>query len=763
MASGFFLGILMANNGKWYLSAALAGVIFLNIHEFILCEKRQGRVRMPRLIVQILCVMIFFFLGNSRFLEQQQVQSACAERLDDGRQIEAAGTLSSKEYKNRQYVYYLDHCYLTDGEEVFPCSPFLFYQNTDTYSIGQTLIVTGSVKLWDRASNEGMFDAQRYYQSKKILFRLKDVQVKNAYGNPDTISERLYVLRTKIRSVYASYLTEEEAGVLSTIALGDKSLLDEEMKELYQKAGISHILAISGLHISVIGMGLYRILRKGRLSFGMAGAVCMVVLFGYGILSGFGTSTKRAVFMFVLMLLGQWAGRSYDTLSALSLSLIVILWENPYLYTYEGFVLSFAAVAGIVLVGQTVIKIRKPYFSWTENFLISLSIQLATIPAAAFFFHEVPMWSMLLNFFVLPVIGTLLFLALLGGVLGLFVVFPTKIIFLPCHWILLFYEKMCKITAGLPGATVITGQPEPKKLLLYYGMLAVCLVLMKKRKSRRGFLLTAACLFLFILNNPVHGFELDVLDVGQGDAVFLHSRKGVSMFFDGGSTDVKNVGEYRILPFLKAKGVRKIDYWIVSHTDEDHISGLREVLAVGYPVGTVVFSEYIVRDDAYDQLTALAKDYGSQIVYLKQGDVITDASMRLECVFPDASGRKTDKNAQSLVVRYEENGFSGLFTGDISSMEERYLLSQDLAEPVDYYKAAHHGSKYSNSEEFLAMLAPQVTTISCGKDNSYGHPGEEAVAHIKKSGSTLYETMESGRIRLRIQEGKIIADEYFKK
>ena len=136
-------------------------------------------------------------------------------------------------------------------------------------------------------------------------------------------------------------------------------------------------------------------------------------------MSGLGTSTIRAVLMFFVLLFGQWIGRSYDTLSALGLSAIVILLDNPYLLWYAGFLLSFAAVLGIVAVGQTLIKIKKPFFTFSENFLVSFAIQLATVPLTAYFFYEVSVWSMLINFFVLPIIGILLFLGLLGGGIGL--------------------------------------------------------------------------------------------------------------------------------------------------------------------------------------------------------------------------------------------------------------------------------------------------------------------------------------------------------
>lgn len=188
---------------------------------------------------------------------------------------------------------------------------------------------------------------------------------------------------------------------------------------------------------------------------------------------------------------------------------------------------------------------------------MSFAIQLATVPLTAYFFYEVPVWSMLINFFVLPIIGVLLFLGLLGGFVGLLSVRAAGILFVPCHWILVFYEKVCRLSVSLPGAVWITGQPDWQKLLLFYLILGAVLFATKKMKQRRGFVFIGCFMLLAVLHNPVKGFELDVLDVGQGDGMYLHTKEGTNFFFDGGSTDVSKVGTYRMLPFLKAKGVKK--------------------------------------------------------------------------------------------------------------------------------------------------------------------------------------------------------------
>ena len=755
MASGFIFGILIKKYQNLLLAAAacvMAGIVL-----YVLLSEPKAR---RTLRIWLFCYIGFFFLGTMRFGQKEALTAAYEAVIRDGMEATVQGTLSGKEWKGEQFVYHLKDCYILVGQEVLPCDRILIYQQTDAASVGQILIVEGTIALWESARNEGNFDAKAFYRSKNIGFSMKNASIKELHGRTDGIGERLFGLKKQIRNVYQSYLSEEDAGVLETMTMGDKSLLDAGTKQMYQKAGISHILAISGLHISILGMGIYQILRKMGNSHFAAGAAAFLLLGGYGVMSGMGTSTVRAVVMFAVMLAGQCLGRSYDLLSALSFAAVCLLWQNPNLLWYAGFLLSFAAVLGIAVTAQTLLAVEKPFLSVTESLLVSFSIQLATVPLSAYFFYEVPVWSMCMNYLILPLVGLLLFLGLSGGLFGIFFAVPAKLLFLPCHWILNFYKKICNINGKLPLSTVITGQPDSRKLVFFYLFLAVCLLAVQRRKSRKGFVLLTLCALLFVLCNPIRGFELDVLDVGQGDGIYLHTDAGTELFFDGGSTDVKKVGTGRILPFLKAKGVKQIDYWIVSHTDADHISGLVEVLEADYSVQNLVFSDRIPEDEAFTELTALAKNHGCNILKVGQGDAIRDKSMSLQCLFPDTDYGESEKNALSLVMEYEDSSFCGIFTGDISEKEENYLLSRADVTAVDFYKAAHHGSGYSNSELFLKQLSPSVTAISCGIHNRYGHPSADAVAHIEQTGSEIFYTMYSGRIRLRHPGGNLAADTY---
>ena len=255
MASGLILGILFMRYQKWYLAAVAAGILFGIVwnlwHNTIRnCSEKDSMANARAWMCpafRVGCFLAFFLAGIFHFAENEAFRQNYMSKLQDGMQVTVQGKLCSKQLKNGQYSYYLDHCYLSIGQEILPCNQILFYQTSDDDSIGQTLIVTGTVELWKSASNDGNFDAKAFYESKKIDFQLKEAIVKNVYGAEDGFGEKIYRLRRKISGVYESCMSTSDAGVLSTMTLGEKNLLDAEVKQMYQKAGISHVLAISGV------------------------------------------------------------------------------------------------------------------------------------------------------------------------------------------------------------------------------------------------------------------------------------------------------------------------------------------------------------------------------------------------------------------------------------------------------------------------------------------------------------------------------------
>lgn len=759
IALGFLLGILVVATGnKWMFLPAVGGFLWLAIN----IRREKSRLFAYG---KLLFYSAGFLCGIWRYDVQQEFRAAYEPMLKDGMKIVLQGQLEEKEYKNNTYLYYLKNCYLkleptvapensnVAGEWIIPCNQVIAELDTDEIPIGKILVMEGSIKVFHHARNEGNFDEKTFYQSQKIDFKLKNVTVKKQYGEADDFRETLYQLKQRLKSVYAMCMTPETGGVITMMALGDKSLMDAEIKELYQKVGISHILAISGLHISVIGMTIYKLLRKFVGSFTVSGVLAGGFMFAYGCMAGFRPSATRAIVMFVMMLIAQVLGRTYDSLSALSLSAVLLLWENPFLLRYAGVLFSYMAVLGVVLVGNTVTKTFQEKHRIRDTICASFSIQLMTVPLTAYFYYEVPVYGMLVNFLVLPMMSVLLFFGLLGGVVGLVWLNGARWILVPCQVILLFYQKLSAFMQGLPSATLIVGQPELWRMIVFYSVLALVVISIWKRENARGYIAVGVVLLAFVLHAPKDGMELNILDVGQGDGIYLRTSSGQDVFIDGGSSDVSKVGTYRILPFLKCNGVREIDYWFVSHADKDHISGLQEILTEGYQVDNLVFAEGVVRDEAYDELVALAEEWGTEVIHMEYLDCLHLGDTRLTCVFPYDGFVTDDKNAASLVLYYEDGVFDGLFTGDIGMDEETWIAEHcdewfGKGAGIDFYKVAHHGSKYSNSTVLLRILQPEYAVVSAGVNHWYGHPHEDALERLQVVGCEIWNTAECGQVTI---------------
>ena len=800
-----------------------------------------------RFAVLVAGMPVMLLLGALCVEKQDAFRSVYLSVLEEGQSVRLAGKINRVEEKTNCFYYYLTDCSVEQSDHLMPCNDVLAYVSSDDYSVGQILILQGTISLFDEATNEGQFDSRAFYRSQKIDFGVWVDSVERVEGKSDRFRVWLSRVRVELGIPLSRYADDD--GVLSAMLLGDKTSLDSEIRSLYQKSGIAHVLAISGLHISLLGMALYRLLRhRCGLTYLWAGIVAASFLVAYTLMTGNAVSARRATGMLIVYLVADLLGRSYDMLSALSLIVILLLWENPFLVTNSGFQFSVAAVVGIG-VGQGVLvprvgswkvvygrrkkqddvvrcdeakcdvakrdaakcdaeRIRmQNLVDWMKRrmdkclpgMMISLSIQFFTLPLVAYYYYEIPVYAILLNIPVLALIPYVLGLAVFGSLTGQ-IAFLQPLSFALCRvcgWVLHGYRWLCDASLLLPGARMITGKPSEVRVVVYYGLLGAFYYVLwcgMKKKQRQmctkgaqaekqewirswfgfglGLVLVLLLTFLFVRGKPE--FELDILDVGQGDAIYLCASDGTNFMIDGGSTDVKKVGTYRILPFLKAKAIRKVDYWFVSHTDEDHISGLVEVMESGYAVGTLVLAEAQKEDEKAHRLAELAQKNGIRVCYMKAGDVLGTRkedvvnernraeTFRIECLYPTNNNDSEDVNDRCLVLYYEDENFSAFFGGDISSEVEEQLVSAGKCRQTDVLKASHHGSKYSNSDVLLHALHPRLTIASAGKKNRYGHPSPEAIARVGESGSTFYSTIDYGRIRVRFVDGEMVAEPYRK-
>ena len=672
---------------------------------------------------------------------------------------------SSVSAETRQWTIYLADAYLSTEEGIRFCGNVIVYVKCAEPVIGNTVLLTGRSILFQTARNDGSFDERAYYQNQGYSFKIyaDDNSVQIAENKKDLIREFLYAVQQKLLQVYAKAMDSQEAGALSAMLLGEKSLLLSQTKELYRRSGISHILAISGLHISILGASAYQLLRKCGMSYMHASLFAMGMLLLFVLMTGMGLSAVRAVVMFGIYLGAACAGRAYDSVNGLAAAAACILAYNPRALFLAAFQFSFAAVAG-VLFGREICRIFEPRLKLTETVMISAGIQIFTLPLTAWYYYEIPLYSVLLNLFVLPFVEIVLITGLLGGGFGLiYGIFGmlSDVLLSVCERLLWYFAKAGELFLELPKAVCVIGRPESWQMICYYMTVAGCAWIMIRAADQRfykqpqtriiklqkyavvfGML---SCAMLLSVRLPKRQ-EVVFLDIGQGDGIYIHTSDGMDIFIDGGSTDVKNAGTYRILPFLKSHGVDGIDVWFVSHLDKDHVSGLKEAAESGYQIGQVVFAKGVVQDEAYADLLGLLDKQQILVHHLGVGEKLRGTYAGFTCLWPSDTLTTDDRNAASLVLLYEDRGFRAFFSGDLSSEQEKQLLAGQGISHVTLYKAAHHGSKYSNSKEILQCLKPDISVISCAEENDYGHPGREAVELMEQYSGCVYYTMHSGQI-----------------
>lgn len=318
MAACFLLGIWVAAHGGhigFSLTVIAGGSVIFWLWRRRIKAALGEMSRSGTIALRMGLFALMFLAGRAQYRTECAFRAEYLPYLEEGMQLSVQGRLAEKQVKNNQYIYELESCviglYQKEQSKKVPvsCNRILVYSDSDVSSIGQILVLDGTVELWESAVNEGNFDAKSFYEAQKTDFKIKDIQIRDVHGAKNGWREALWRLRLRLKEIYQSTMDSEACGIVTTMVLGDKDLLDSRVKQLYQVGGISHILAISGLHISVIGMTLYRFLRKRGLGYASAGILAGGIVCAYGTMVGMGTSVRRSVVMFLLLLAAQAIGR----------------------------------------------------------------------------------------------------------------------------------------------------------------------------------------------------------------------------------------------------------------------------------------------------------------------------------------------------------------------------------------------------------------------------------------------------------------------
>lgn len=616
---------------------------------------------------------------------------------------------------------------------------------------GYGIKFSGKFQLGKLPSNPNGFNEYINLKANNIDFKvyIKDYKI---LGINEPLLYYLGQLNKKIGEIYDNILPKEESGILKSIILGDKNYLEESTKNIYRNAGIYHILAISGLHIGILALFLSKIFNKISKRYG--NIFVILILIAYCIFTGGNLSTIRATFMASIMLLAKIIYRDYDMISAISLSGIILIFINPFNLYNIGFLYSYISVFSIAFLGLGFINLYE-LKGLKSAFVVSFFVSLAIKPISAYYFYNVNTIDFLFNLLIIPFTSVIVCLGFLISILGIFSLSLAKFLAGTIYYIFRFFTFMCKTIDKISFANISIERPSIFLIISFYIMLILIgysiyekrLFYKRQKYINLGLFIFLICITIEIFK-PTQ-FKLTMLDVGQGECIV--GEKGKDTFLiDSGSTLKKNVGENVLLPYLKSKGINDIDFLFISHMDSDHINGIFEIIG-NIDIENIFIPNVEYENKNYEKLIRLANENNINIYKLKNGDKLTlgkDINFYILSPYKNFNNKKENNN--SLVIKMEYKNTKTLFTGDIEKETENIILNE--LEDIDILKVAHHGSKTSTNIDFFEKIKPEVSLISCGKNNIYKHPSKETLETLKKT--QVFRTDENGAIIIKFLEDK---------
>ncbi len=704
--------------------------------------------------------------------------------LDDGTQVVLTGMVLQKEEYDGGWKLLLTDLRLSDGRRFRSRKASVrITEESEDVAVGTWIRVRGEFRQNQPPTNPGQFNFVTYEEARGIMIDLGKGRVLST-GRRDRIYGLIGDLSDVLGESLSKILGDSDAGVMRAMLLGQRQEVPEEVRTMYQTGGIAHILAVSGLHINLIAMGLYRFLRRRHAGFRFSGLVSGTIVAGYCVMTGMSVSAKRSLIMFLIWVVGQIFGRTTDTLTSLAAAVFAVLLTSPDYIADGSFWLSFGCLGALSILYPPLEKLLpRPVRIHPSSFLgkaweltcMGIAIQIGTIPIVCRFYYQFSPWSLLVNLLILPCLSWLLTAAAIGSCAALIMLPFGMFLGASCRYLLAGFRILCSLERQLPGCVIVTGCPRAWKIGIYYLLVGISVCFARKLRRRHcirkrmlllGMLISSVVLMTV---NRMPAMRVTFADVGQGDGIIVEAE-GAVFLVDCGSSSVTHVWRNRVQSILKYRGIDHIDGIFLSHGDEDHICGVREMLEDyqanrfgrnpgGMTVGCIYLPETAVSDAALEKIADLATDRGITVRMFGKGSVIRVKDVSLKCLYPDRTASELASNDRSMVLLVKRKQFSMLLTGDLEAEGEKQLdetgeILTDLR-PVTVLKAAHHGSSNATSETLLRRISPKFTVISCGQNNIYGHPSPRTLLRLKRSDSKVLRTDEEGAITLYIGDESI--------
>lgn len=745
--------------GYWHLPALAIVMSFLTIthHNYVyfigfvcwLCYLfYQKRLRKTPLLISLVFYFIFLFYIPQITLPQDN-SSTLSDPFIMGEIITPptitdqylSFVLQERKTKSKMIVYHFSND-----------KPFISDEFTHV-KYGALCQVNVIPKIPDQSRNPGQFDYQTYLLKQGISYEAIVDSPHDLQCNGSKFMNVIYSFRMKLIHYVTDLLSKETSSWLKALVLGDDSSLGDHTIDLFQRWSLSHILAISGLHVGlVIGLVYFLLVKLNVVTKETAQWIVIIFLPIYAFLAGGAPSVWRASLMGLIFLILAKVRIQYSVTDVLSIIFISLILIDHYIVYNIGFQFSFLVTFGLILSRRWLFENNST--PW-QILKISFVAQMMIVPLQISYFSTFHPMSILLNSLVVPyfslfVIPSMFLLLLLSPL------FP-KFALIFDHIFSIFQKIMINMLQFIDTYLYfpwIIGELSMISIIIYYILFVVVMNYLERNQLKKAFRFSLFIVFLFlgIVIRPYFSSEgiVTMLDIGQGDAyvIELPYRKGV-FFVDAGATfsfqnfeaSSRNFDQI-IRPYLYSRGITEVDAVFISHEDLDH-NGSIPFMIEQMNVKKVIISEFYQFNE---RETEVILKNNVQVNRVAVNEDIMIAGQPFSILAPIED--QFDENENSLVFKTTLGGMNWLFTGDIGKEIERQLvMDQELM--IDVLKVAHHGSNTSTDPQFIQGIKPKYAFISVGKNNRYGHPTTEVISTLRNNGVTILRTDEHGAVQYR--------------
>lgn len=590
-------------------------------------------------------------------------------------------------------------------------------------SYGDYIYVKGKLIKPKDNTNFNLFNYKKYLLSNNIKYTVKASNIKILKRNKNIFYKLKNYIFFKIKSL------DKSKKYILTFIFADKSYIDKEMYDNYQNLGISHLFAVSGMHISLVTFILLKLLEgKNEV---IKYLITFIFLMFYLFLTNYTISMVRACFQFILIFINKLFKLNIDNSNIVIFLFSVLIILNPYIIYNIGFLFSFS-------ISFTLIKFKDMITGdfMIKNIKTSLLSFFVSMPILINNFFKVNFLSIILNIIYIPFVSYILFPLCLITIL-----FPFFDSF--TYFVINFFETITKFFSSINLLTFSITKMNIILVIIYY-FIFLWIIKSNDKLKKKNIIVFIFIVFI-INNNTIVNNEVHFLDVGQGDSILIRIKSKNILIDTGGNMNF-NISKNVLIPYFRSSGVKKIDYLILTHGDYDHM-GEAINLVENFKVEKVIFNCGLYNDLENKLIEALDKKKIKYYSCIKELNIDNNKFHFLQTKEYD------NENENSNVIYTELNGYKFMFMGDAGVEKEKDILEKYNVSKIDVLKIGHHGSKTSSDKSFIDEMNPKYSVISVGKNNRYGHPNKEVLENLENS--KIYRTDLDGSIMFKIKNNEL--------